>query len=149
VPEDVNACDVDVGVYGVVTVLHPRGKEVRVILWDSFFGMKNAEAVAYMRKTAQTQLETLRGMRFTHRAVFSDAWRKRQGEIERLLKALGEPAKESAEAANLHNRIAARAKRLRDAPDKAKPDDEVRLVEELKKQEKLLWHLRWKDLFKE
>ena len=149
VPEDVKTCDVNVGVYGVPTTLHPSGNEVRMIVWDSFFGMKNAEAVAHMRKTAQAQLEALRGLKFTHRSAFSDEWRERQGEIEQLLKALSAPAKESKQAAGLNGRIAERVKRLREASEKAIPDDEAELVEELKEQEKLLWHLRWEELLKE
>jgi len=148
-PEDVAACEVNVGTYGVTTVLRPKGPEVRMILWDSFFGMKNAEAVAHMKQTADAQLASLREMKFVNRAVFGNEWRKRQAEMEKLLAALENPKQESEQSATLHAQIAELVKRLAEKPEEAKPDDETRLVDLLKDQEKLLWYLRWEELFKE
>ncbi len=148
-PEDVKACDVQVGSYAVTTILRPSGREVRMILWDSFFGMKNAEAVAYMRRTADAQLAALRGMKFVHRSVFSDEWRKRRTEIATLLEAMGNPAKESKQAADLHRILAERVQRLRKTSDQATPSDEVELVQELKQQQDLLWRLRWDELLRD
>jgi len=148
VPEDVKACDVQVGSYAVTTMMRPTGHEVRMILWDSFFGMKNAEAVAYMRDTAPAQLAALRGMSFAHRSVFSDEWRERRTEIKTLLEAVASPAKESKQAADLNRAIADRVLRLRKTPEKATPSDEVKLVQELKQQQDMLWHLRWEELLR-
>ena len=149
VPEDVRACEVQVGTYGVTTVMHPSGTEARMVLWDSFFGMTNADAVAYMRDTAQTQLDALRAVHFVHRSVFSDEWRERRAEIETLLKALGNPAKESKQAADLNRAIAEKVTRLRETPEEVTPDDDVKLVQELKEQHDLLWRLRWEELLRD
>ena len=149
VPDDVKECHVDVGTYGVATRILPAKNEVRMILWDSFFGLTNAEAVAEMKQTAAEQLRSLRDMKFVHRAVFSDDWKERQAEMEKLLAALGNPAKESGEASKLKQQISALVQRLAENPAVAKPDDETQLVECLAKQDKLRWHLRWEELFKE
>ncbi|NOZ19899.1 MAG: hypothetical protein GXP25_02290 [Planctomycetes bacterium] len=149
VPEDVAACEVKVGTYGVTTTLHPKGRQVRMILWDSFFGMKNAEAVAHMKQTAEAQLASLREMKFVNRAVFADEWRARRAEMEKLLAALGNPARESEQVSKLHAQIAEWVKRLAEKPEDAKPDDETQLIDRLAEQKKLLWHLRWEELFKD
>ena len=149
VPEDVKACDVQVGSYAVTTMMHPNGHEVRMVLWDSFFGMKNAEAVAYMRDTAPAQLEALRGMSFAHRSVFCDEWRQCQTEIRSLLEAVGSPEDESKRATELSRTIAERVTRLREQPERAAPEDEAMLVQELREQQKLLWRLRWEELLQD
>lgn len=149
VPEDVRTCEVQVGVYPVTTVVQPAGNEVRMAFWDSFFGMKNAEAVAYMRRTADAQLAALRTTTFVHRSVFADDWRQTANEMQSLLENLGQPADETRQATDLNDRIAQRVERLRETPGKAGPDDDAALVRELAEQKKLLWHLRWEELFKE
>jgi len=149
-PEDVASARVEVSKYPVVTILKPKpeAREVRMIFWDYFFGMKNRQIVDNLRWTAGDQLKQLRRTSFVNRAVFSEDVAARQREIERLLKSLGNPPDKTKEAKALAEKLAALRRRLAETRSEAKPSDEADFVNVLAQHEKLLWDLRWEDLLK-
>ncbi|MDD5698526.1 MAG: hypothetical protein PHH77_07900 [Victivallaceae bacterium] len=145
VPEDVKSCKIDIGTYQVTTTIQPRGNEVRMIFWDFFFGRKNAQAVDYMKETGSDQLKKLRQTRFSNSAIFSEEWKTRQNEIEKFLAELGNPLKESAEAAKLKSKLTELTGRF--MKNREKPDDESEFIHFLEAQKKLLLELQSKALF--
>ena len=147
-PEDVDSCEAHVTSYPVTVWLTPRGPEVRMVFWDSFFGQSNADIIDYTKRTAEEQLQQLRSMRFQHRALFDEAWRTHEQEIKKLLAALHNPQKESRRAGELSATLRRLRARLSDKPSLHEADDEPNLLKALAAQKDLLWHLRWEDLFR-
>jgi len=148
-PEDVKSCEVQVTSYPVTIWLHPQGNEVRMILWDSFYGQSNAEIIDDLKRTSPEQLRALRATRFVHRAATSNEWQGYAREIEKLLIALGSPKEEGEVARRLRKTLSELSSRLAGVPSQEKVDDEPSFLQALKDQEKLLWRLRWEELFRD
>ncbi len=148
-PEDVGAVRVSVNDYPIFTELEPaEGRnEIRMIFWDSFFGRTNAEALEFMRQTAEEQLERLRKTSFVNREVFSGKFRERQAEIEKLLQVVSADEALRRRVRKLGERLAGLAERLTKQGRKIGPADETAFLEERDEQEKLWWQLRWEALF--
>ena len=125
----------------------PRGHhEVRMVLWDSFFGRSNAEIVAYMRAEADNLLRELRSVSFDDpRLLGGDE--EQQRELEELLARLHDPEDYRQRAAELRDTLAGLRAKLAQHPQGLAPDDEDEFLSVMEAREKLLWDLRWRELF--
>lgn len=119
--------------------------ELRMALWDSFFGRSNAELVAHMRAEAGNLLRELRTVSFDDsRLLAGDQVQER--ELDELLARLGDCPAERQRAAELRAALADLRAKVANYPQGLFPDDEDRLLDILQARQKLLWDLRWREL---
>lgn len=132
----------------ILRVTGPPGKcEIRMILWDSFFGRQNAEIVQYMKANAEALLTELRAMCFEDRRLRPVGDDEEQKQIAEYLARLGRPEPQCARAAELAKGIAELRERLAGCPAGIPPDEEDKLMDLLEARHKFLWELRWTELF--
>lgn len=137
-------------VTGYPVILHltaPPGKrEIRMILWDSFFGKRNAQIVEYLKGNADALLKELQVISFEDRRLYSTQNETEAKAIAEYLARLRQPQPEQAKAEELTKAIASLRDRLRASPGGISPDEEDELLGLFDAQRKLLWDLRWKEL---
>jgi len=147
-PSGLGSLGLNVSGYPVcLRVAAPQGRrEVRMILWDSFFGKKNAEIIEYMKENAASLLDQLRTMSFGDQRLQSEDTATEAAEIARCLEALPDSGRERSRAEQLAKELAALRARLAASQCGLHPDEEERLAATLEAHRRLMWDLRWREL---
>jgi len=124
----------------------PGKCEVRMILWDNFFGKRNAEIVEYLKANADALLKELRSVSFDDPRALSGGEDQEAQQVEALLAKMPNCTAERQRATELAATLTDLRGRLTRTPQGIPPDDEDGIAAALEARRRLLWDLKWREL---